>query len=327
MIPQDPDRAISPLPSPNGHGGAEDLEVTPLYTPLTGQSPRSERSGQLDTLRLPRPSSGRGRARLVGPLPGPQLIGEGGIGLVFLAEDTQLSRPVALKVIKPELAGADGVQSGSYARPRLPPLSSTTTSSRSTRWARTTVSCTWPWPCSTASPWCRSGTQAVARTPAANRPRDRRRASPRPTDGLIHRDIKPANIWLEERPGGSRSSTSGSLGPNATTCRSPRTGRSWAPPRTWPPSRPAGRNRPPRDLFSLGCVLYRLSTGRLPFEGGDDPGRLVGFVVGYPRSLRLIRSRREACARRIGTPPAGQGPGGPARVGPGGRRGDQGDRA
>ena len=35
-----------------------------------------------------------------------RLIGEGGIGLVFLAEDTQLSRPVALKVIKPEMAGA-----------------------------------------------------------------------------------------------------------------------------------------------------------------------------------------------------------------------------
>src|SRR6202008_1249866 len=39
------------------------------------------------------------------------LVGEGGIGLVFLAEDTQLSRPVALKIIKPEMAGAPGVQS------------------------------------------------------------------------------------------------------------------------------------------------------------------------------------------------------------------------
>ena len=42
--------------------------------------------------RSPRPASGSGRARVAGPLPRPTFIGEGGMGLVFEAEDTDLLR-------------------------------------------------------------------------------------------------------------------------------------------------------------------------------------------------------------------------------------------
>ncbi len=42
------------------------------------------------------------------------------------------------------------------------------------------------------------------------------------------------------------------------------------------------------DLFSLGCVLYRLSAGRLPFEGGSILAVLSALASDTPRSLREI---------------------------------------
>src|SRR5262245_51742679 len=104
MIPAHPDRRASPLPSPDSLGGAEDPQATTSHIPVAGPPPGaaiSERSAnprRFDFLGPPRAEGEIGwlahyRVRI--------LVGEGGIGLVFLAEDTQLSRPVALKIIKP----------------------------------------------------------------------------------------------------------------------------------------------------------------------------------------------------------------------------------
>ena len=98
---------------PMGQPGAAHLDTTldypPKYTTSPERTVRSDalaRSGRYDFLDPPQADDELGR---LAHYRVQRLIGEGGMGLVFLAEDTRLVRPVALKVIKPEQAASPGV--------------------------------------------------------------------------------------------------------------------------------------------------------------------------------------------------------------------------
>jgi serine/threonine protein kinase len=119
--------------------------------------------------------------------------------------------------------------------------------------------------------------------------------------GLIHRDIKPANIWLETLPG-APSLGRGRFGGRVQildfglaraigdqTSHLTQTGMVVGTPDYMAPEQArSGQALDCRcDLFSLGSVMYRMSTGRKPFEGDDVMGTLLALAMEDPSPPRF----------------------------------------
>ena len=217
------------------------------------------------------------------------------MGLVFLAEDSLLSRPVALKVIRPEIADTPGIAERFMREARataaikhdhivtiyqvgqesgvpflaMEYLKGMSLAQWLDRGHRPPVEVV-----------LRIGREIAAGLSAAHR------------HSLIHRDIKPANIWLEA-PLGPREDPRLRHGTVATRGhRDHSTGAVMGTPAYMAPEQargePAGASS---DLFSLGCVLYRLCTRRLPFEGDSVIAVLTSIWTDNPPAPRDLNDR------------------------------------
>jgi serine/threonine protein kinase/formylglycine-generating enzyme required for sulfatase activity len=108
--------------------------------------------------------------------------------------------------------------------------------------------------------------------------------------GIIHRDVKPANVWLERNTGkvklldfGLARETGGPS--NLTTFGVP-----LGTPAFMAPEQVQGREIDGRaDLFALGCVLYRMLTGKLAFTGHDLYTTMMSVITHQPLPPAAVR--------------------------------------
>jgi hypothetical protein len=105
--------------------------------------------------------------------------------------------------------------------------------------------------------------------------------------GLVHRDVKPSNLWLEASTGRV---TILDFGLAHTLHNNPQltgSGVIIGTPAYMAPEQAAGRSVDARsDLFSLGCVLYRMCTGKPAFEGADTLAVLTALATETPAPAR-----------------------------------------
>jgi hypothetical protein len=215
-----------------------------------------------------------------------RILGHGGMGVVFLAEDPDLQRRLALKAMLPGMAASSGNRE------------------RFLREARAAAAIEHDHIVPIYQVGEDRGVPFIAMPFLKGQPLDQRlqdgEALPlsetlrigRETaeglaaahaSGLIHRDIKPGNLWLEGDRGRIKILDFGLARSSGGSSQLTQQGAIIGTPAYMAPEQATGGQVDARaDLFSLGCVLYRLSTGRLPFSGTDMVATLLEVVTRTP---------------------------------------------
>jgi serine/threonine-protein kinase len=117
--------------------------------------------------------------------------------------------------------------------------------------------------------------------------------------GIVHRDLKPDNIFLVPDPeqafgvrvkvldfGIAKLASSGPLGPTSKT----RTGAVMGTPMYMSPEqcRGAGQVDHRCDIYSLGCIMYEMATGRTPFVKEGVGEIIAAQIYEHPQPLRAV---------------------------------------
>ncbi len=113
--------------------------------------------------------------------------------------------------------------------------------------------------------------------------------------GLIHRDIKPGNVWLAAPKNRVKILDFGLARSVAQQSELTQQGSIIGTPAYMAPEQGRGEAVNARsDLFSLGCVLYRMLTGSPAFQGRDAVSTLLAVATNQPPPPRVANPESPA---------------------------------
>lgn len=215
-----------------------------------------------------------------------RVMGQGGMGVVFEAEDSSLDRRVALKCLRPEVASSairkrflqEARIAASLPHEHIVTIYQVGEENNVPYYAMECLRGESVHDRLNREGWLPIGEALrIAREAAEGLQAAHSR-------GLIHRDVKPANVWLEfDQPGAPIRRVClldfGIARAMDTDEQLTQLGHIVGTPSYMSPEQAAGNPVDARsDLFSLGCMLYRMLTGRAPFVGEDTVGVLSAII-------------------------------------------------
>jgi len=228
-------------------------------------------------------------------------LGEGGMGVVYKAEDTKLKRPVALKFLPPELTRDSGakerfIHEAQAASGLQHHNICTIHEIEETREGRLFICMD-----------CYEGETLKGKVARGALPVEEaidlvtqvaEGLAKAHESGIVHRDIKPANIMVTKD--GVVKILDFGLAKLAGVTGVTRTGTTMGTAAYMSPEQARGEDVDHRtDIWSLGVVLYEMVTGHLPFKGeheqaviymilNQDPPSLAGFRSDIPDAFQQI---------------------------------------
>ncbi|MCB1553498.1 MAG: protein kinase [Xanthomonadales bacterium] len=220
-----------------------------------------------------------------------RLLGMGGMGVVYLAHDLQLDVPVALKLLRPELAS----RPDAFERFRQELLLARQVSSPHVVRIHDLVQHGAAWLISMDYVAGRSlesllderGTLDVDTALQITRQLALGLAAAH-ARGVVHRDLKPANILMTEQGdalitdfGVARSAGATGITVSGVVIGTPE----YLSPEQAKAEKVDGRS----DLYALGLILYEMLTGRVPFSGGTPAEMLAQRIVSNPPGADSVR--------------------------------------
>ena len=236
-------------------------------------------------------------------------IGRGGMSVVYRARDLRLNRPVAIKVLPPELAYDPAIRtrftreaqtSAQLSHAHIVPIFDVGERDGIAYFVMALIT---------------GGNLAALLAREPRQPIDEvRRLLCQIADalayahlrGVIHRDIKPDNILLDGDSGRAMVTDFGIARAIEAGSRLTVTGLAVGTPTYMSPEQAVGERELDgrSDVYSLGVLAYQMLTGRVPFTGGNTMALLLKHVNERPRSIAELRPEtpralREAIERAL----------------------------